>query len=225
MSATPPPADLRARVLAAASAQPVSPRSEGTRRATMALVAGFLVPVAISLYLGWPRSGGRPVAYVVALTVAWLAVGLAATWGGVSRGSSMLGRSVRVRLVVATLTPAALLATSLLAALAWPQTLDDDATMGSHLVCVVFTLLCALGPLVAFAVVRRHSDPVVPRLTGAAIGAASGAWGALAIELHCGHTSPSHIVIGHVLPVVALTLVGVLVGDGVVAIRSRGDSR
>jgi hypothetical protein len=146
VSATPPPGDLRARVLAAASAEPVSPRAVGTRRSTSALVAGFMVPIAISLYLGWPTSGGRPVAYVAALSVAWLGVGLAATWGGVSRGQSMLGRSAVVRLVVATLTPVALLATSLVAALAWPQTLIDDATMGSHLVCVVFTLLCALGP-------------------------------------------------------------------------------
>jgi hypothetical protein len=66
---------------------------------------------------------------------------------------------------------------------------------------------------------------VAPRLTGAAIGAASGAWGALAIELHCGHASPGHIVLGHLFPVVMLTLVGVLIGDGVVAIRARSDSR
>lgn len=225
MSATPPSAELRARVLAAASAEPVSPRGAGARRTTVVLVAGFMVPVAISLYLGWPSSGGRPFAYVATLAVAWLAVGLAATWGGVSRGQSMLGRSTAVRIVVATLTPAALLATSLVAALAWPQTLHDDATMGSHLVCVVFTLLCALGPLAAFAIVRRRSDPVAPRLTGAAIGAASGAWGALAIELHCGHASPTHIVLGHLLPVVMLTLVGVVIGDGVVAIRARSGSR
>ena len=137
----------------------------------------------------------------------------------------MLGRSAAVRLGVATLVPAALLATSLAAAMAWPQTLHDDTTLRSHVVCVVFTLLCALGPLVAFAVVRRRSDPVAPRLTGAAIGAASGAWGALAIELHCSHASPEHVVLAHLLPVVLLTLVGVLVGDRVVAIRARSPSR
>ena len=225
MSATPPPADLRARILAAASAEPVASRAAGARGRVVALVAGFTVPLAISLYLGWPHTGGRPVAYVAALSVAWLVVGLGATWGGVARGRSMLGRSAAVRLVVAVLTPAALLATAVACALAWPQTLDDDATTHAHLVCVVFTLLCALGPLVAFAVVRRGSDPVAPRLTGAAIGAASGAWGALAIELHCGHASPAHIVLGHLLPVVILTLVGVLIGDGVVAIRARSDAR
>jgi len=131
----------------------------------------------------------------------------------------MLGRPAALRVVVVALTPVALLVTALVAALAWPQTLADDATVVTHLICVGFALLCALGPLVAFAVVRRGSDPVAPRLTGAAIGAASGAWGALAIELHCGHASPAHIVLGHLLPVVALTLVGILVGDAVVAVR------
>lgn len=132
----------------------------------------------------------------------------------------MLGRSATVRLVVATLTPAALLATWLVAALTWPQTLYDHATVGDHIVCVVFTLLLAVGPLVAFAIVRRRSDPVAPRLTGAAIGAASGAWGALGIELHCSHASPGHILLGHVLPVAFLTVVGALIGGTVLAIRS-----
>jgi hypothetical protein len=33
------------------------------------------------------------------------------------------------------------------------------------------------GPLIAFARLRRASDPVSPRPTGAALGAAAGAWG------------------------------------------------
>ena len=220
MSPTPPPAELRARILAAAAAEPATPLAEGARRRTLALLLGFALPVALSVCLGGPHSGARPWSYVVLLALAWLAVGIAATWGGVARGQSMLGRPAAMRLAVATLTPAALLATSMVAALAWPQTMADDATMTTHVVCVVFTVLCALGPLAAFAFVRRRSDPVAPRLTGAAIGAASGAWAALAIELHCSHASPSHIVLGHVLPVVMLTLLGVLVGDGVVAIRA-----
>ncbi len=221
MSATPPPADLRARILAAASAEPAAPRAMGMRSTATTLLGGFLVPVAVSLYLGWP-SGNRPAAYVASLGIAWLAMGLFATWGGFSRGRSMLGRPAAVRTAVVLLTPVGLLATALVAALAWPRTLVDDATMGSHFVCEAFVLLCALGPLVAFAVVRRGSDPVAPRLTGAAIGAASGAWGALAIQLHCGHTSPVHVFFGHLLPVVLLTVVGVVVGDRVLAVHARG---
>jgi hypothetical protein len=211
--------DLRSRVLAAAMASPAAPRAEGMRRRAVALAAGFAVPVAISLALGCPREGGRPAAYVATLAAAWLGVGLAATWAGVSRGRSMLGRSAAWRVLVAALTPAALFATAFVAALAWPRTRDDDAGALAHMVCVAVAMVCALGPLTAFAVVRRASDPVAPRLTGAAIGAASGAWGALVIELYCAHTSVGHIVLGHVLPVALLTLLGALVGDRVVAVR------
>jgi hypothetical protein len=218
-SVDPPHPDLRSRVLAAAMASPVAPRTEGVRRRAVALAAGFAVPLAISLALGFPRAGGRPAAYVATLAASWLGVGLAATWAGVSRGRSMLGRRAAWRLLVAALTPAALFATALAAALAWPSTRDDEAGALAHVVCVAVGMICALGPLAAFAAVRRSSDPVAPRLTGAALGAASGAWGALFIELHCVHTSVGHIVLGHVLPVVLLTLVGVLIGDRVVAIR------
>jgi hypothetical protein len=219
VTATGPNPDLRGRVLAAARAAPVAARPEGLRSRTFAVAAGFAVPLVISLSLGCPRQGGRPAAYVATLASAWLGVGVAATWAGVSRGRSMLGRSAGWRVLVATLTPAALLATALVTALAWPHTLEDHAGAAAQVVCVTVAMVCALGPLAAFAIVRRNSDPVAPRLTGAAIGAASGAWGALFVELHCAHTSMSHIVLGHVLPVAFLTLLGVLVGGRVVAVR------
>ena len=80
----------------------------------------------------------------------------------------------------------------------------------------------AAGPLIAFARLRRGSDPESPRLTGAALGAAAGAWGDAAHVPICGYTAPAHIVIGHILPIVLLALVGVIVGDRVVALRSDG---
>src|SRR5262249_4096481 len=103
----------------------------------------------------------------------------------------------------------------------WPQTNVDASTLANHTSCARFTFVSALGPLIAFAFYRRRSDPVAPRLTGLAIGAASGAWGALTIELHCGHTSLTHVMIGHLVPVAVLMLVGVLVGHFVVAVRAQ----
>jgi len=182
------------------------------------LAIGFALSVGISVYLGGPGAS-LPPGYTALLGAAWLLVGVVATWEGVARGRSMLGRPAVVRVLVAVLTPLALLVTAMGAALAWPETLATPATIEAHVVCVVFTMLFALGPLVAFAIVRRGSDPVAPRLTGAAIGAASGAWGALGIELHCGHASAMHVLVGHVAPVVLLTLVGVLVGDRVIALQ------
>jgi hypothetical protein len=82
-------------------------------------------------------------------------------------------------------------------------------------------MVFAVGPLLAFLFVRRRSDPVHPMTTGAAIGAASGAWGALAIEFHCSMTYLAHVVVGHILPVVALAALGAWFGRGAVAIFAR----
>jgi hypothetical protein len=181
------------------------------------LALGFALSACISLYLGGPGAS-LPPGYTALLGAAWLLVGVVATWEGVARGRSMLGRPAIVRVLVAVLTPVALLATAMGAAMAWPETLATRTTVEANVVCVVFTLLFALGPLAAFAVVRRRSDPVAPRLTGAAIGAASGAWGALGIEMHCGHASATHILLGHIAPVVLLTVLGVLIGYWMVAL-------
>jgi hypothetical protein len=222
MSAPIPSAALRARVLAAARAEPAPPRSTARRNRPFLFAAALTIPVALSAWARGPDAGDRPCAYVVSLAIAWFFVGALATWAGVMRGTSMLGRPAGWRLLVATLTPVALLATALVAALLWPHTLIDDAGPRDHIVCIIFTTLTAAGPLAAFALVRRNSDPVAPRLAGAAIGAASGAWGALSIELHCAHASVEHIVLGHVFPVVVVTVVGALVGHLVVAVRAKG---
>lgn len=216
-----PPPELRARVLAATAAEPAPSRAGAAWRNVAVVAMGFLPALALSLYVGGPSLGDRPVGYTVTLGVAWVAVAFVATRSSVSRGGSMLGRSSAWRLATAGLTPFALLATALLAMAVWPQVAADDAGWPDHLVCVVATLLCGLGPLASFAAIGRRSDPVFPRLAGAAIGAASGAWGAVFIELHCAHASVGHVVLGHLLPVGLATLVGVMVGDRVLAIRAK----
>ncbi len=221
MNGPAPPPDLRARVLAAARAEPVASRTTGLLRSALVVVAGLAVSIAVLYGIGGPGARGRSSAYFLALAALWLGVGLVASWGGVARGRSMLGRPASVRVLVATLTPAALLVTSVLAALAWPAVGEAPATVPQHVVCVVFTVVFALGPLVAFVVVRRRSDPVAPRLTGAAIGAAAGAWGALCIELRCEHASVVHVFLGHVLPVALLSLVGLVLGGSVISLRSK----
>jgi hypothetical protein len=210
-------------VLAAASAEPVPARAKGASRNALVVLAGFLPAFALSVFVGGPSSGDRPVAYTASLAVAWLLVAFLATVASVSRGRSMLGRPSSWRLATAGLTPAALLATALLAMLLWPRATLEPADIRDHVVCVVATLLCAAGPLVSFAFIRRGSDPVLPRLTGAGIGAAAGAWGAVFIELHCAHASLGHVLLGHLLPVAFLTLVGVMVGDAVLAVRASND--
>ena len=58
------------------------------------------------------------------------------------------------------------------------------------------------------ATALRRSAPVASRLRGAALGAAAGAWAGLGIFIYCPATEYHHLLVGHVLPIAALTLLG-----------------
>ena len=219
MSTQGPSADLRARVLAAASADPMPTRSAGLARRAAVVAVGMVLSVLVLAYIGGPQPDGRPVAYFLTIAALWTGVVLVASWAGIGRGRSMLGRAPSVRVIVAALTPAALVVVTLLAGLCWPATITEPSTIHDHLLCIELGSLMAIGPLVAFAFVRRDSDPVAPRLTGAAVGAVAGAWGGLFIELRCGHCSVEHVVLGHVVPVVVFALAGTLIAGSVISVR------
>jgi hypothetical protein len=216
-----PSPELRARVLEATRREPVRSRAEGERRRAAVVALGFLVSCALGIVAGRLDRGERPLGYIAALVTAWLVLASAATWVSVGRGQSMLGRPVIWRIAAAVLTPVAMLATWLALALAWPETLHSVFGARPHTLCAVATVVFATGPLIAFAVVRRGTDPVTPRLTGAALGAAAGAWGAVGVQMFCSFTAPVHVLLGHLLPVALLPALGVLIGDRVVAIRAR----
>jgi hypothetical protein len=213
---------LRDRVLAAARAEPASTRAIGARRRARLVALAFAFTVVLSVAIGRPGLRARPFAYVAWLAVAWLVVGAVATWAGVSRGGSMLGRGRLWRTAVAALTPLALLGSALVCGAVWPETLVDRSAIDNHLLCFAGTTAFAMGPLVAFFRIRAASDPVSPGLMGAALGAAAGVWGALAIELHCRFASPFHVAVGHVLPVAVLVLAGIAGGGRLLAVRARG---
>jgi len=214
-----PSADLRARVLAAASAEPMPTRSAGLVRRAAVVAVGMVLSLLVLAYIGGPQPDGRPIAYFLTIAALWTGVVLVASWAGVGRGKSMLGRPASMRWIVAALTPAALVVATLLAGLCWPATISEPSTIHDHLLCIELGSLMAIGPLVAFAFVRRDSDPVAPRLTGAAVGAVAGAWGGLFIELRCGHCSVEHVVLGHVVPVVVFALAGALIAGSVISVR------
>jgi hypothetical protein len=193
---------------------------------TLVLGFGFAVAstVACTVLLGGPAVAPRPVGYFALVAVAWAAIAVVASWGAVGRGRSMLGRPIAQRVAIAMVTPIALIAVAAAGSAVWPQTIDGRSSLLAHVICAALTILFALGPLVAFAVVNRRSDPIAPSLTGAALGAAAGAWGALGIELFCTRATPMHVFLGHVLPVAVLVSVGAWVGRrllGVVAVRAR----
>src|SRR5437588_315342 len=82
---------------------------------------------------------------------------------------------------VAIAAPFALLAVAFAGYLPWPSAIHIDCDPLRDFVCFDFTSGLALGPLAAFAIAKKDSDPVHPTLTGAAIGASAGMWGAVAM--------------------------------------------
>jgi hypothetical protein len=219
VSAPLPPSHLRDRVLEAVKREPVPTRDAGDRRRTRAVVIGFGVLLLTTILIA--RSHGRPTGYIVAVTLAWTPVAALATWAGVSRGRSMLGRPAPWLAAVVALTPVALMVAWTGIALAWPAMLHDSAGPGQHLICNVMTLLLSIGPLLAFGRLWRRGEPVNPRLKGAAIGTAAAAWGAVSLHLICAFTRPFHILVGHVAPVLLVAAIGALLTARTVAVRSQ----
>ena len=208
-----PSADLRARVLASIKEESSPTLPAVRRRRLLTVTLGFVPLVVLFQLVGGIRAGDpRPTGYVALLVVTWTLLAAAASWGSLARGTSMLGRPRAWLVGVAVATPLLLLAAASSGYVWWPATALAGCGPLGHLTCVMFGSLMGIGPLVAFVVARSGTDPVHPRVTGAAIGAAAGAWGSLAIGVHCTYTSPVHEALGHVLPVLVLVGLGVWTG-------------
>ncbi len=217
MSATLPP-ELRAHMLERVRARPVPSRAATLRRQVLGVVLGAAVAVVLLAALGFSL-GGRPVTFFVLSGIGWAALALAATWGAVGRGGSMLGRARIALVIVATLTAPAIYAWVMGCTLGWPGVRATSAPWAANIACLVATTVFSLGPLAGFALVRLRSDPVHPRLTGAAIGAAAGAWGGVLIDMHCGNVHPFHVAFGHVMPVLVYVALGALLGRRLFGVR------
>jgi hypothetical protein len=164
--------------------------------------------------------------YFALVVGTWVLVAAIASWGAVGRGRSMLGRPTAHKVAIALLSPALLVAAALVGNALWPETLGGPAGFQAHATCAALATLVSLGPLAAFAFIGRGSDPIAPSITGAAVGAAAGAWGAVGIALLCSQTAPDHVLLGHVLPVAVLALGGALLGARllrVVAVRAKNE--
>jgi hypothetical protein len=247
--------DLRERVLDAARLEQVPSRPIQMRRHAALIALGFAASGAIAVIkqtIGAtgegpfaPGAGRRlwlvvaeggiptqdpPLGFVVTLEFMWFLVACVATWAGIARGRSMLGRSSASKLGVATVTPVALVITWLAVAfiwrravlpIAWLEAMTDGAlVVHFHVSCALMSVVYAAGPLLAFLAIRRRRYPVTPRLTGAAFGAVAGVWGAVVHFPFCACTSPLHMALGHVLPVVGLAALGALAGDRVLGVRA-----
>jgi hypothetical protein len=74
--------------------------------------------------------------------------------------------------------------------------------------CLFVATIVSVPVLVVLAAALRRAAVVSSRLRGAALGAAAGAWGGLAVFAFCPSGNLQHLLVGHVLPIAIFTLLG-----------------
>ena len=228
-------AELKARVLAAAAAEPSPTRAAVNRRnilisllAAASGVGAFVIFAALISQNQLVRLGGEVAPYRHLQRSVWLvattaggALGIAAIalWLALCRGRSMLGRSRRGLLYGIVLIPPALFAWKVGCSLAFGDPMAQWAERAG-LKCLSLSLLIAAGPLFSFIAMRR-SAPVQPALNGAVMGFAAGACAWVAVDLWCPVAYVPHVLLGHVLPLFVLAGAGALLGQALLSLRSR----
>jgi hypothetical protein len=148
---------------------------------------------------------------LVVVLAALIAVACGVTFIATSRGTSGLGPSAL------TLAIVALVVAPLYAALMLPMPLHTHemaswpgiSAWGAR--CFALAALVTVAALTLFASALRHAVPSAPRVRGAALGAAAGAWAGLAVFVFCPSGEQQHLLFGHVLPVLVATLGGIAV--------------
>jgi hypothetical protein len=219
-----PPPELGARIRAAIAATP-APKLSTRRRVAIAAALAPCASVAVLLIATqwiFERSALRPGLRLDAaaawapsaplLLVLSLLVGLtlAATVIALGRGARGLGPGA------ATLAAAACLVAPIYGALALggashavePAARQALSPVGAP--CLYIGSAVGLLVLGAFATALRRAAPAASRLRGAALGAAAGAWAGLTVFVFCPAGAHRHLLVGHVLPIAALTLVGLI---------------
>ncbi len=214
-----PPPELHARIRAAIAATP-APRL-GTRLRIAAALAVVPCAAAAVLVIATRLVYGRPVvrpalrldmamegsSHVLTMLILLVGLTLAATLVAVARGRRGLGPGVVSLVGLSTLV------TPLYAALALGGSGHAGEPAGPELSpwglpCLYIATAVGLFALATFAAALRRSVPVASSLRGAALGAAAGAWAGLTVFVFCPAGEVPHLLVGHVLPILAFTLLG-----------------
>lgn len=152
-------------------------------------------------------TAGRPAASGALIVAGTIALAVAATLLALPPRRSMLsparGRLLAVAIGVPLLTGAWLLL--------WGTSYVDPYVRTGWR-CLSLTAATAPWPLLALYRLSRRLDPLHPHLTGAALGSAAGAWGAVMAEIWCPLADGAHVLVGHVLPLVLLATAGAAFG-------------
>jgi hypothetical protein len=209
------PDGLKLRVLALVAAEPAPVRAE--RRLLgpgLAVLAAVAMGAALMLFGGPAHAAQRPAAVSSWVVGGMLALAMASSWSVLPARRSMLGPPRGQLLAVALGVP---LFVGLWLLLWHTSYVDPFERVGFR--CLALTAVTAPWPFALLVHLSRRLEPRHPGMLGAALGSASGAWAALMVELWCPLADPAHVALGHVLPLVLLSLVGAGFGGRLFAPR------
>jgi hypothetical protein len=211
-------AELRARVLTRVAQEPAPTRGDVALQRR--LVVGLALAVSLLIFLAWGgiRASPRPSRLVLETTAgsAVLAIGIGILAFG--RGRSMLGRPKPWLAFAVVSTPVSLFVWRVVMTARYPG-MDAEWSARPGLRCFVLSGMLAITPLLGLLWLRRGSDPLHPRLTAAAFGAAAGAAAWVLVDLWCPVGYVPHLLLGHVAPVVLLTTLSALIGSRGLRVR------
>jgi len=212
-----PSSSLRDKILADAAANRARTRSQGRRRA--ALVYAIAALAGLPLFFFWGGLGhasGRPFMITIGVGLGALLLAVACAAVAFWRGKSAVGRPSTALLSVAIVAP--------IATYAWlvswhTRYVDPFARVGYR--CLTMTLVAGATVLGAALFLRKRSIAVHASAAGAALGAAAGTFGGVTVDVWCPLSTSSHVLVGHVLPLVILSAAGAILGRMVLPIRGR----
>lgn len=220
MSSDPSDDPVRARLLARLPAEPSPTRRDVRLRNALLLLSAVAVPLLIWWNAGGVRIQSRPLSYVIGTTLGWIVVAGWAVWGSLAPGPTMLGRTRRWQRWIVLLTPTLLFVWTLGWDLNYPDQIEPwPGRWGKK--CLNMTMWLGAWPVVALVWMRRGSEPLHPGARGAAIGAAVGCTSGVLVDLWCPITDPAHVLLGHILPLVILSAVGLLLGKWLLGLHRR----
>jgi Negative regulator of sigma F len=203
--------DLKRRILAAAATEASPTRQQRAIRSAIRAASALAVPLLLFALVGGPRVGPRPLGLVATTALGTAAIAVSALFLAAGRGPSMLGRSRRRLLGSAAIVPVAFLIWKAASSSGVPHMMEPWPDR-SGLRCFALTALFAAWPVVALLWERWGSDPVHPRALGLALGVAAAAGAAVLVDLWCPVAHVSHLLAGHVAPMLLLGGLGALVG-------------
>jgi hypothetical protein len=213
-------AQIRAQVLDRARRDPSPTRDERARSDRRVVWAVTVVPLLLFWAAGGMRSAPRPVLLVVESALGAALVALGAAWVAIGRGRSMLGSPASRLLALALGTPLLLFAWKVFVTSGCPDMMVAWSERPGFR-CLGLSLCLGSVPIVGLVWMRRNSDPIHARLSGAAIGAAVGAVVWVLVDLWCPVGYVPHLLLGHVLPLIVAIASSAFLGGRVLALRGR----